>query len=38
MNGNKYTVKLLDIYADEDLTYIFIVMEFLPCDLRYVLN
>lgn len=38
MKGNKFTVKLFDIYADDNLTYIFIIMEFLPCDLRQILN
>lgn len=38
MRGNSYTVRLFDVITDDDLSYIFIVMENVQMDLKKVLD
>ena len=38
MKGNSYTVKLYDIITDDDLNYMFIIMENIQMDLKKVLD
>ena len=37
MKNNKHTIQLYDIIPDQEMTSIFLVMEYMPMDLRNVL-
>ena len=37
MKNNKHTIQLYDIISDQEMTSIFLVMEYMPMDLRNVL-